>query len=63
MAQWNVQSFAVTGYNGSDYTYSAPGTKLYVMYPNEEDVAKAQALIDTIYADGILTEADISGTN
>ena len=63
MAQWNVQSFAVTGYNGSDYTYSAPGTKLYVMYPNEQDVAKAQGLIDTIYADGILTEADISGTN
>ena len=63
MAQWNVQSFAVTGYNGSDYTYSAPGTKLYVMYPNEEDVAKAQTLIDTIFADGILTEADISGTN
>ena len=63
MAQWNVQSFAVTGYNGSDYTYSAPGSKLYVMYPNEEDVAKAQALIDTVCMDGILTEADISGTN
>ena len=63
MAQWNVQSFAVTGYNGSDYTYSAPGSKLYVMYPNEQDVAKAQGLIDTIFADGILTEADISGTN
>ena len=60
MAQWNVQSYAVTGYNGSDYTYSAPGSKLYVMYPNEADVAKAQALIDTIFADGILTEADIS---
>ena len=60
MAQWNVQSFAVTGYNGSDYTYSAPGTKLYVMYPNEEDVAKAQALIDTVFMDGILTEADVS---
>ena len=60
MAQWNVQSFAVTGYNGSDYTYSAPGTKLYVMYPNETDVAKAQALIDTVFADGILTEADVS---
>ena len=60
MAQWNVQSFAVTGYNGSDYTYSAPGTKLYVMYPNETDVTKAQALIDTVFADGILTEADVS---
>ena len=63
MAQWNVQTYAVTGYNGSDYTYSAPGSKLYVMYPNEEDVAKAQGLIDTIFADGILTEADIAGTN
>ena len=60
MAQWNIQSFAVTGYNGSDYTYSAPGTKLYVMYPNDEDVARAQALIDTVFADGILTEADVA---
>ena len=55
MSQWNIQSFAVTGFNGSDYTYSAPGTALYVMYPNEEDVAKAQTLIDTVFADGILT--------
>ena len=56
MAEWNIQSFAVTGYNGSDYTYSAPGTKLYVMYPNDADVAKAQAMIDTIWADGVITE-------
>ena len=63
MAQWNIQSFAVTGYNASDYTYSAPGTKLYVMYPNDEDVTKAQTLIDTIFADGILTEADLAAAN
>ena len=60
MAQWSIQSFAVTGYNGSDYTYSAPGTKLYVMYPNEEDVARAQALIDTVWNDGILTDEVMS---
>ena len=30
------------------------------LYRIEEDVAKAQGLIDTIFADGILTEADIS---
>ena len=30
------------------------------MYPNDEDVARAQALIDTVFADGILTEADVS---
>lgn len=60
MAQWSVQSYAVTGYNGSDYTYSAPGSKLYVMYPNEEDVARAQTMIDTVFNDGILTDADMS---
>ena len=33
------------------------------MYPNDEDVARAQTLIDTIFADGILTEADLAAAN
>ena len=60
LSQWNIQSFAVTGYNGSDYTYSVPGTKLYVMYPNDSDVARAQSLIDTVFAGGVVTEADVA---
>ena len=60
MAAWNIQSYAVTGYNGSDYTYSAPGTKLYVMYPNDNDVARAKSLIDMVWDGTILTEEVMS---
>lgn len=49
--QWNVVSYAVTGTGGSSTTtYSMPGHNLYVMYPNESSVAKAQDLINRVYA-------------
>ena len=60
MAQWDVKSFAVTGFDGSEYTYSAPGARAYVMYPNEEMVAKAANIIDRIFADEIITDADLA---
>ena len=59
MAQWEIHSFAVTGFNGSEYTYSAPGTRVYVMYPDDDMVAHAAGLVDRIFADEILTEADL----
>ena len=61
MEEWNIHSYAVTGSNGSEYTYSTPGTRVYVMYPNEHDVTTAQNLIDRIFNDEILTEADLAG--
>ena len=60
MAQWNIQSFAVTGFDGNEYTYSTPGSRAYVMYPNDEMVAQAAALVDKVFAGEIITEADLA---
>ena len=60
MAQWEIHSYAVTGFNGSEYTYSTPGTRVYVMYPDDAMVANAADLIDKIFAGEILTEADLA---
>ena len=60
MPQWEVHSYAVTGFNGSEYTYSTPGTRLYVMYPDDAMVANASALIDKVCSGEILTEADLA---
>jgi len=60
MAEWNTKSYAVTGTGGSEITYSMKGTKLYVMYPDEASVAKAQELIDKVIAGGILTDEDVA---
>ena len=59
MAQWDIHSFAVTGFNGSEYTYSAPGTRVYVMYPDDDMVAHASGLIDRVIAGEILTDDDM----
>lgn len=59
MASWNVQSFAVTGTNGSEETCSMPGDILYVMHPDEKSVAYASELIDRVLAGEKLTEADM----
>lgn len=60
MADWNTKSYAVTGTGGSEVTYSMKGTKLYVMYPDEDSVAKAQQLIDKVIEGGILTDEDVA---
>ena len=60
LARWNIQSFAVTGTNGSAVTYSAPGMKLSVIYPDDEIVAYAASLIERIMDDQILSEADMT---
>lgn len=60
MARWETHSYAVTGFNGSEYTYSTPGTRVYVMYPDDAMVAKAAALVDKVFAGEILTEEDLT---
>ncbi|MBQ8237275.1 MAG: LCP family protein [Oscillospiraceae bacterium] len=62
MAQWNISSFAVTGSDGSEITYSMPGTKVYVMHPDETMVNHGAALVDRILAGETLTEADMTPT-
>lgn len=46
---WEIQSYAVTGTGGSEYTYSIGSQKAYVMFPDEASVAEAKRLIqDTL---------------
>ena len=60
LAQWNIQSYAVTGKNGKEITYSMPGTKLSVMYPDEGMVAYGSQLIQKVLSGETLTEADMT---
>lgn len=48
MAKWNVTSISLDGYDSSDYTYSYPSQRLYVMKPNEETVNNAIDLINRV---------------
>lgn len=59
MASWTVRSYAVTGYGGSDITYSMPGLYCYVMYPDEAKVAYGQELIRRVFNGEVLTEEDM----
>lgn len=46
--EWTVDTFSVTGSSGSEKTYSTPNSKSYVMIPNENDIAKAKELIESV---------------
>lgn len=63
MASWNISSYAVRGRGngGMEYTYSAPGEKLWVMYPDYDTVEHASMLIEKVVSGGTLTEADLAG--
>ena len=37
---WDVETYYVTGTDGSEITYSIPGASAYVMWPNEDEVAE-----------------------
>jgi len=45
---WNIYSTSVTGSGGSDYTYSIPGTPVYVMYPDGTSVENAKSLMNRV---------------
>lgn len=57
--EWNIQSYAVTGWGGMDTTYSAPWEELYVTYPYYSTVVQGQDLIDRVLDDEILTDEDV----
>ena len=57
MASWNIQSYAVTGEGGTDYTYTAGYA--YVMYPDEGMVEYGKELINRVIDGQILTEQDV----
>lgn len=60
MAEWNIQTYAVTGYGDTQPTYSMPSTPAYVMRPNQSTVNHAKDLITRVINGEILTEADVS---
>lgn len=59
MAKWNVQSFAVSGENGSEKTYSIPGFYASVMYQDEGMINYASQLVERVLAGQTLTEEDV----
>lgn len=59
LATWNIQTYAVTGWGGMDYTYSAPYEELYVTYPYMSTVYQGQDLIDRVLDGETLTEEDV----
>ncbi len=59
MASWNVQSYAVTGTGGRAASYSSPGHKAYVMYPDKDVVAHASELAQKVLNGETLTEEDM----
>ncbi len=55
MANWKIESIAVTGYNSMNYTYSM-GTNylLYVMEPNLDSIASAKKKINEILVERLV---------
>ena len=48
-AAWDIENYSVTGSSSSStHCYSAQGQKLYVMKPDEDSVAGAQELIQSV---------------
>ena len=59
MAQWNVQTYAVTGFGDSQKTYSMPSLYAYVMQPNEKAVKYGSELINRVLSGEVLTAEDM----
>ena len=53
---WNIVTNSLEGSDSSNYTYSAPSQKAYVMEPDEESVAYATELINKVLEGEILDE-------
>lgn len=52
--EWTVTSNYISGTDGSEYTYSYPTQKLYVMIPDDDSILSAKELIDKVEAGKIL---------
>ena len=59
LATWNVQSYAVTGNNGSEITYSIPGMRASVMYQDQGRIDYGKQLIQKVINGQMLTEEDV----
>jgi len=59
MAKWDVLSYAVTGKNGREVTYSMPGQKVSVMYMNQELIDHGSSLVKRVLLGERLTSDDL----
>jgi len=57
-SEWNVVSESVTGKGRSEYTFSIPSAKAYVMEPDMETVAKAKELLHVVWNGEILDKEE-----
>ena len=45
---WDIETAYVTGFGGTEVTYSMPGTAAYVMWPNEDEVAEVKEKLQAV---------------
>lgn len=57
-AKWSIQSVALGGEGGQDYCYSASDQLLYVMYPDDTELANIIDLANIVEEGGTLPEAE-----
>ncbi len=57
--EWNIVSNSLNGGDGSNYTYSAPSTKAYVMEPSEESIDYAHELIQKVLDGEVLDKETV----
>lgn len=62
MPKWEIYSFAVTGTGGHDSCWAAGGGYAYVMYPHEDVVAHASALLEKVLTGEVLVQDDLTMT-
>ena len=60
-SKWNVSSIALDGFNGSEYTYSYKGGRLYVMIPDKKTVDAAKEKINEVF-DGKMLDSSYNDT-
>ena len=46
--EWEIETYYVTGFDSYEYTYSIPDMEVYVMIPNEDEVAKGGRLLNEV---------------
>lgn len=59
MSSWHIHSYSVTGSDGSSTTYSMPGTRAYVMYPDQKMVDHVTDLMTKVLKGEKITDADV----
>lgn len=57
-AKWTIQSVALTGEGGRDYCYSASDQLLYVLYPDDTELANIIDLANVVEEGGTLPEGE-----